>query len=50
MSYPAGLHSIEGQFFQCHDDPNSDPEEGPLEDMQFTWLGTLQYIHGKKRS
>ncbi|XP_041972082.1 CLIP domain-containing serine protease B9-like [Aricia agestis] len=35
------------QFFDCHDDPSSDPEDGPLDTVQFTWLGALQYIHVK---
>ncbi|CAH0714813.1 unnamed protein product, partial [Brenthis ino] len=39
--------SILCQFFDCHDDPSFDPEEGTLTDLQFTWLGALQYIHVK---
>lgn len=35
-----------GQFIDCHDDPAFDPDEGPLSELQFTWLGALQYIHG----
>ncbi|XP_046972736.1 CLIP domain-containing serine protease B9-like [Vanessa cardui] len=35
------------QFFDCHDDPNFEPDEGPLTELQFTWLGALQYIHVK---
>ncbi|CAH4029686.1 unnamed protein product [Pieris brassicae] len=35
------------QFFDCHDDPAFDPDEGPLDELQFTWLGALQYIHVK---
>ncbi|XP_069356036.1 uncharacterized protein [Maniola hyperantus] len=39
--------SILCQLFDCHDDPEFDPEEGPLSELQFTWLGALQYIHVK---
>ncbi|XP_072946526.1 prostasin-like [Epargyreus clarus] len=35
------------QFFDCHDDITFDPDEGPLSQLQFTWLGALQYIHVK---
>ncbi|XP_075984014.1 uncharacterized protein LOC142981791 [Anticarsia gemmatalis] len=35
------------QFHECHDDPSISPDDGPLADMQFTWLGALQYIHIK---
>ncbi|XP_021208521.3 uncharacterized protein LOC105842605 [Bombyx mori] len=35
------------QFFNCHDDPAFEPDEGTLSDLQFTWLGALQYIHVK---
>ncbi|XP_073960726.1 uncharacterized protein [Choristoneura fumiferana] len=35
------------QFIDCHDDPAFDPDEGPLSELQFTWLGALQYIHVK---
>ncbi|KAG6459138.1 hypothetical protein O3G_MSEX011223 [Manduca sexta] len=35
------------QFFSCHDDPGFEPDEGPMTDLQFTWLGALQYIHVK---
>ncbi|CAK1589847.1 unnamed protein product [Parnassius mnemosyne] len=34
-------------MFDCHDDAAFDPEEGPLSELQFTWLGALQYIHIK---
>ncbi|KAM3958013.1 uncharacterized protein ACR2FA_007964 [Aphomia sociella] len=42
-----GISFIRCQFFDCHDDPGYDPQEGPLVDLQFTWLGALQYIHVK---
>ncbi|XP_049881165.1 uncharacterized protein LOC126377475 [Pectinophora gossypiella] len=35
------------QFLDCHDDPLEGPEEGVLEDIAYSWLGTLQYIHIK---
>ncbi|KAJ0171971.1 hypothetical protein K1T71_012734 [Dendrolimus kikuchii] len=35
------------QFLYCHDDPTFEPDEGPLDELQFTWLGVLQYIHVK---
>ncbi|KAF9409969.1 hypothetical protein HW555_010808 [Spodoptera exigua] len=38
---------IKCQFFDCHDDPGFSPDEGPLSELQFTWLGALQYIHMK---
>ncbi|XP_075983185.1 uncharacterized protein LOC142981274 [Anticarsia gemmatalis] len=40
--------TIKCDFQECHDDPSFEPDEGPLSDLQFTWLGTLQYIHIKK--
>ncbi|CAG9792552.1 unnamed protein product [Diatraea saccharalis] len=42
----AALPTVYCQFFECHDDPSYDPQEGPLSELQFTWLGALQYIHG----
>lgn len=39
---------IKCQFFDCHDDPGFSPDEGPLSELQFTWLGALQYIHGER--
>ncbi|CAG9568742.1 unnamed protein product [Danaus chrysippus] len=42
-----GVSGIKCQFFDCHDEPTYDPDEGPLVDLQFTWLGAMQYIHVK---
>ncbi|CAH2058408.1 unnamed protein product, partial [Iphiclides podalirius] len=43
-----GLPFAVCQSFDCHDDPSFEPEEGPLTDLQFSWLGALQYIHVKE--
>ncbi|XP_049881166.1 CLIP domain-containing serine protease B9-like [Pectinophora gossypiella] len=34
-------------FIECADDPNFEPATGLLQYLQFTWLGTLQYINIK---
>ncbi|XP_061705543.1 uncharacterized protein LOC133516566 [Cydia pomonella] len=39
--------SVWSQFFDCHDDPSYDPEEGQITELQYSWLGALQYIHVK---
>ncbi|KAJ2945011.1 hypothetical protein O0L34_g1907 [Tuta absoluta] len=38
---------IQCQFMECHDDGMLHPEDGPLEELGFSWLGVLQYIHIK---
>uniref|UniRef100_A0A2H1WD84 SFRICE_013073 n=1 Tax=Spodoptera frugiperda TaxID=7108 RepID=A0A2H1WD84_SPOFR len=47
LSIFPGVVIIKCQFFDCHDDPGFSPDEGPLSELQFTWLGALQYIHVK---
>ncbi|XP_075983186.1 uncharacterized protein LOC142981275 [Anticarsia gemmatalis] len=39
---------IKCDFHECHVDPSLTPEEGPLEELHFTWLAALQYIHIEK--
>lgn len=39
--------SIIRDFSICHDDFENEPADGVLKEHTFTWLGFVQYIHGK---
>ncbi|CAG4995471.1 unnamed protein product [Parnassius apollo] len=43
----AGVYFVLCHMFDCHDDAAFDPDEGTLSELQFNWLGALQYIHVK---
>ncbi|XP_013138347.1 PREDICTED: uncharacterized protein LOC106103203 [Papilio polytes] len=42
-----GISYVKCGSFECHDDSAYEPNEGPISELQFTWLGALQYIHMK---